>query len=170
MLVPSKASTISFMPLVVQLIDDTNKVHWFLCGLGAISPVSPLTRLHSLTCPYLLILFPKLKVLRFFRGPLSLQHLLLLPSQPFPACPTAQTSGILPALTLANPPAMAALTSLLVVFLAVKSIDRDEGHYADQSPQRYNRGDSAAHLAEAFTGSCSLNDPPTSDWFLDTRA
>jgi len=50
-------------------VDHTNKVRWFLCGLGAISPVSPLTRLHSLTCPYLLILFPKLKVLRFFRGP-----------------------------------------------------------------------------------------------------
>lgn len=27
-----------------RLVDSTNKVHWFLCGLGGISPVSPLPR------------------------------------------------------------------------------------------------------------------------------
>eukprot|EP00261_Vitis_vinifera_P040178 XP_019081421.1 PREDICTED: uncharacterized protein LOC109124128 isoform X2 [Vitis vinifera] len=45
-----------------------------------------------------------------------------------------------------------------------------EGHYADRCNQRYARTDSSAHLAEAFNTSCSLSGPEAADWFLDTRA
>uniref|UniRef100_A0A2N9HRT6 Uncharacterized protein n=1 Tax=Fagus sylvatica TaxID=28930 RepID=A0A2N9HRT6_FAGSY len=49
-------------------------------------------------------------------------------------------------------------------------ICRTEGHYADRCHQRYARNDSSAHLAEAFSTSCSLSGPEASDWYLDTGA
>ncbi|XP_075666058.1 uncharacterized protein LOC142635884 [Castanea sativa] len=45
-----------------------------------------------------------------------------------------------------------------------------EGHYADRCRQRYDRHEPTAHLAEAFTSSCSLSGNDASDWFLDTGA
>ncbi|RVW19267.1 Retrovirus-related Pol polyprotein from transposon RE1 [Vitis vinifera] len=49
-------------------------------------------------------------------------------------------------------------------------ICRIEGHYADRCNQQYARTDSSAHLAEAFNTSCSLSGPEAADWFLDTGA
>ena len=51
-------------------------------------------------------------------------------------------------------------------------ICRLEGHYADRCKQRYDRhqSDPSAHLAEAFNASCSLSGHEASDWFLDTGA
>uniref|UniRef100_A0A2N9HM89 Integrase catalytic domain-containing protein n=1 Tax=Fagus sylvatica TaxID=28930 RepID=A0A2N9HM89_FAGSY len=49
-------------------------------------------------------------------------------------------------------------------------ICRTEGHYADRCHQRYARTDSSAHLAEAFNASCSLSETNPSDWYLDTGA
>ncbi|KAJ9682671.1 hypothetical protein PVL29_018569 [Vitis rotundifolia] len=49
-------------------------------------------------------------------------------------------------------------------------ICRMEDHYADRCNQRYARTDSFAHLAKAFNTSCSLSGPEVADWFLDTRA
>ncbi|KAJ9552406.1 LOW QUALITY PROTEIN: hypothetical protein OSB04_016451 [Centaurea solstitialis] len=43
------------------------------------------------------------------------------------------------------------------------------GHLANQCYDRYNRPPSA-NLAEAFNATCTINDPRKSDWYLDTGA
>jgi hypothetical protein len=47
-----------------------------------------------------------------------------------------------------------------------------EGHYADRCKQRYDlhQHDPSAHLAEAFNALCSVSGTEASDWFLDIGA
>ncbi|KAJ0102057.1 hypothetical protein Patl1_05000 [Pistacia atlantica] len=49
-------------------------------------------------------------------------------------------------------------------------ICRTEGHYTDRCNQRYARLDNSAHLAEAFNASCSMTKNEATDWYLDTGA
>ncbi|KAJ9680254.1 hypothetical protein PVL29_019536 [Vitis rotundifolia] len=53
-------------------------------------------------------------------------------------------------------------------------ICRQEGHYANKCNLRYARGGepdgTTANLAEAFKASCSLNGPEPNDWYLNTGA
>lgn len=50
-------------------------------------------------------------------------------------------------------------------------ICRTNGHYADACPDRYaSKSPTAANIAEAFQSGCSLGSPTTSDWYLDTGA
>lgn len=61
------------------LVDNTDKVHWFLCGFGTEFQVSLLPDWPSLYCHHLLTLSPEPKALNYSKDHLNLlRHLLLL--------------------------------------------------------------------------------------------
>lgn len=49
-------------------------------------------------------------------------------------------------------------------------ICRVEGHYAPDCQQRYDRPHSSSNIAESFAGACNISNPKSSDWYLDTGA
>ncbi|KAL3648881.1 hypothetical protein CASFOL_005284 [Castilleja foliolosa] len=49
-------------------------------------------------------------------------------------------------------------------------ICRQSGHYATFCPDRYGNNASQTNLAEAFQAGCSLNSSSNSDWYVDTGA
>nr|KYP63355.1 Retrovirus-related Pol polyprotein from transposon TNT 1-94 [Cajanus cajan] len=49
-------------------------------------------------------------------------------------------------------------------------ICREQGHYANKCPVRWDRSSESANLAQAFAASCSVDTSNQSDWYMDTGA
>ncbi|RVW33283.1 Retrovirus-related Pol polyprotein from transposon RE1 [Vitis vinifera] len=160
-------------------VEDTDKVHWFLRGLGTDFSSFSTAQMSLTPLPYFADLVSKAESFELFQRSLE-------SSEPTTAAFTATncsrtTSHGTPFAFRNNqrgrshshnnnssnrgrtysghgrrPPRC--------------QICRIEGHYADRCNQRYARTDSSAHLAEAFNTSCSLSGPEAADWFLDTGA
>ena len=156
------------------LVDDTDKVHWYLRGLGADFANFSTAQMSLTPLPAFKDLVPKAESFEIFQKSLG-------SSSPISSVAFTVTNGSLP-------------TSRGGSFSKSRrsrgghngghghgrgkrgsytprcQICKTEGHTADRCRNRYDRAEPTAQLAEAFTTACSLSNGSESDWFTDTGA
>ncbi|KAJ0025135.1 hypothetical protein Pint_08816 [Pistacia integerrima] len=143
----------SFKALCDQLtamgcsVDDTDKVHWYLRGLGTDFANFSTAQMSLTPLPTFKDLVPKAESFEIFqnssksrrsRGGHNGGH----------GHGRGQRGSYTPRC----------------------QICKIEGHTADRCRRRYDRTEPTAQLAEAFTAACSLPNDSESDWFTDTGA
>ncbi|CAA0816765.1 Unknown protein [Striga hermonthica] len=151
-------------------VDDTDKAHWFLRGLGSDFSSFSAAQMALTPLPTFRDLLSKAESFALFQESLASsgasnvafysQH---KPSGHFstPLCGRGNGSRGRGCGRHSNrcPPRC--------------QICRVDGHYATSCPERYTQpphSSIAANLAEAFSAGCSLSKSEWSDWFLDTGA
>uniref|UniRef100_A0A2N9HI66 Uncharacterized protein n=1 Tax=Fagus sylvatica TaxID=28930 RepID=A0A2N9HI66_FAGSY len=150
-------------------VDDLDKIHWYLRGLGSSFSTFSTTQLSLSSLPSFTEIVPMAESYENFVKSLE------LPS-------TGSTSAAFTASSqVTNPPLLVGVVVLLVGSRSRGGsryqrnrpircqICRGEGHYATSCRDRYSHSSNIANIMEAFT-SCTLNDNQDSDWYTDTGA
>ena len=159
-------------------VEDIDKVHWFLRGLGTDFSAFSTAQMALTPVPCFADLVSKGESFELFQPSLE-------SSDSTPITFTATNRGR----TRGSHPAFSNNQRGRSYFHKNNSSNRERthsgqghrpphcqicrkgGHYADRCNQRYVRPDSThAHLAEAFNTSYSIAGPDAADWFLDTGA
>ncbi|RVW98312.1 Retrovirus-related Pol polyprotein from transposon RE1 [Vitis vinifera] len=170
----------SFKALCDQLtamgrsVDDTEKVHWYLRGLGA-DFANFSTAQMSLT-PLMIFkdLVPKAKSFEIFQKSLG-------SSFPVSSAAFTATNGSFPSSRGGSSSKSRRSRSgyhgghghgrgKRGSYIPRCQIYKTEGHTTDRCRSRYDRAEPTAQLTEAFTTTCSLSNGSESDWFTDTGA
>ncbi|XP_011046683.1 PREDICTED: uncharacterized protein LOC105141219 [Populus euphratica] len=160
-----------------RLVDNTDKVHWFLCGFGAkfsslssaqmaLAPLPSFVDLVSRAKSF--ELFQKSCVtyccccLHYHRSQLAAKESTTLEDQSWTA--TSHLWIVLPssALNQGRNYGQARRPPRCHIYCA-------DAHFTDQCPQHYSHA-STAHIAEAFNDSCSLHNSERVDWSLNMGA
>lgn len=164
-------------------VDEANKVHWFLRGLGPAFTNFQASYLTRDTLPRFRDLLARAESYSMFHKPVpaSTPTTVAFTAQPrqdsshgyrFPPNsssnngPTAHTQGPSNNRNTHNNRNHNKRRPRC-------QLCYQEGHYANSCPQRFVQSfcsEQAANLAEAFATSVSVASPSTSDWFMDTGA
>ena len=157
-----------------RAVDGTDKVHWFLRGLGSEFSSFSMAQMALTLLPYFADLVPKAESFELFQKslePAAPSIAAFVASNRNPQQPNQRnhSSRNLQGRTDGHGRGQGRFSGRRPPRCQICHV---EGNYADRCRQRYDRHGHApeAQLVEALTSSCSISGNEASDWYLDTGA